>query len=542
MENKISYKLITYIFLISIAITSISTYIHIKEQYKNRLLRFEKSLDSIKENQIPVLTEALWRVDYKTVDIFLNTLTHSEGIIYVQIIENGKVTRSIGEKKISNTIEKNFEIIKQVNSEIYNIGKLTILADLDPLYKDLQNNVKGIVLTEVIKMLLLSILIVFLMKKLLTNPLEKIAIYANKISLKNLQTPLEIEKKEKEKYNELDIVSNSINTMRLNLLNQIEEKENLQNKYYQQLQEKIDERDHEIEERKKVENDILLLNETLEVKVYKRTRELKLRSMELEDSLKELKKTQENLIESEKMAGLGQLVAGVAHEINTPVGLSLTGITHFLSLSENLTNKYKNDELSQEEFEEFINISNELAKSININLEKTAQLVKSFKQVSVDQSSDEKRMFKIKEYLEEILLSIKNITKKTQIKINIDCDEEIETNTYAGAISQIITNLILNSLRHAYNKDSEGTIDIIIKEENENIIILFKDYGKGISKENLPKIFNPFFTTNREEGGSGLGLSIIYNLVTTKLKGTITCESKENKGTTFKIVFNRNIR
>jgi len=241
------------------------------------------------------------------------------------------------------------------------------------------------------------------------------------------------------------------------------------------------------------------------------------------------------------MAGLGQLVAGVAHEINTPVGLSLTGITHFLSLSEDLTKKYKNDELSQEEFEEFISISNELAKSININLEKTAQLVKSFKQVSVDQSSDEKRVFKIKEYLEEILLSIRNITKKTKIKINIDCDEKIEVNSYAGAISQIITNLILNSLRHAYNKNSEGNIDIIVKEKDENIIILFKDYGKGISKENLSKIFNPFFTTNREEGGSGLGLSIIYNLVTTKLKGTITCESKQNEETTFKIIFNKNV-
>lgn len=322
-------------------------------------------------------------------------------------------------------------------------------------------------------------------------------------------------------------------------INYFKEKEKLLNEHYEQLKEKIVERDDEIEARIKAEGEIRNLNETLENKVEHRTKELKKRSSELEDSMDKLKKTQDNLIESEKMASLGELVAGVAHEINTPVGLSLTGITHFISISENIAENYKGDNLTEEEFEDFIKTSNDLAKSININLQKTAHLVKSFKQVAVDQSSDEKRDFNFKEYVSEILLSINNVTKKSKIKINVECSNLINLNGYPGVISQVFTNLIMNSLKHAYVKDEENSIDIKIIDENDEITITFKDYGKGIKKENLSKIFNPFFTTKREAGGSGLGLSIIYNVITTKLNGTISCESVEGEGTTFKIVFPR---
>lgn len=312
-------------------------------------------------------------------------------------------------------------------------------------------------------------------------------------------------------------------------INYFKEKEKLLTEHHAQLEEKITQRDEEIKARKKAQEEIKVLNETLEQKVELRTKELK-------DSMDELKRTQENLIESEKMASLGELVAGVAHEINTPIGLSLTGITHFMSMSSKLEKDYKDGNLSEEEFEEFIQTSNELSKTININLEKTAQLVRSFKQVAVDQSSDEKREFNLCEYLEEILISLNNITKKTKIKINIECKKDILINSYAGVYSQIFTNLIMNSLKHAYEKDEENSIDIVVDENENSIMIFFKDYGKGIKKESLSKIFNPFFTTSRDNGGSGLGLSIVYNLVTTKLEGTISCESEEKKGSSFNLI------
>lgn len=318
------------------------------------------------------------------------------------------------------------------------------------------------------------------------------------------------------------------------------EKEKLLNEHYTQLEEKINQRDVEILQRKLAEKEIKNLNETLEQKVNSRTKQLKETNLELEKSMNGLKQAQDSLIESEKMASLGELVAGVAHEINTPVGISLTGITHFILSSNKISRQYEKDELSEEDFKEFIQTTNELAKSININLEKTVNLVRSFKQVAVDQSSDDKREFNLCKYFDEILLSINNITKKTNIDININCNQIILMNGYPGAISQIITNLIMNTIIHAYDEKEKGKIDITVKEENNQITIIYKDYGKGIKKGHQQKIFNPFFTTNREKGGSGLGLSIIYNLITTKLNGTITLASEEKIGTTFIISIPKN--
>ncbi len=320
-------------------------------------------------------------------------------------------------------------------------------------------------------------------------------------------------------------------------INYFEEKEKLLKEHYEQLKEKIIERDNEISARKTAEDEIRELNETLEHKVEDRTKQLRNINVKLNQSMIELKKTQDNLIEAEKMASLGELVAGVAHEINTPVGSSLTGITYFNSLSQDISKLYKEDNLSQEDFENFLKKSKELAKSININLEKTAKLVSSFKQVAVDQSSDDKRDFNMCEYIDEILLSLNNITKKTRIKIEKQCPNHLSIQSYPGVFSQVLTNFIINTTIHAYDKKEKGKIEIIINDKETDIELIYKDYGKGIKEENLAKVFNPFFTTNRESGGSGLGLSIIYNLITTKLHGTIKCESRVNEGTTFIIHF-----
>jgi len=275
----------------------------------------------------------------------------------------------------------------------------------------------------------------------------------------------------------------------------------------------------------------------LQEQILRRNEELEDSNNELEISLNNLKQTQNKLIESEKMASLGGLVAGVAHEINTPVGIGLTGITHFLNISEELEKKYNSDTMTQEDFEEYLKTAKQVATMINSNLMKTAELVKSFKQISVDQTSEEKREFKIKDYLEEILLSLNSILKKQKCTIKIDCDETLIINSYPGAFSQIVTNLIINSINHAFeNKESE-LINIDITKENDSIKLIYKDNGKGIKQTYLEKIFDPFFTTSRDKGGTGLGLNIIYNIVTNKLNGSITCKSEENLGVEFNINF-----
>ncbi|MFK5891918.1 MAG: transporter substrate-binding domain-containing protein [Pseudomonadota bacterium] len=272
---------------------------------------------------------------------------------------------------------------------------------------------------------------------------------------------------------------------------------------------------------------------TAKTKIEQTNDKLEYSNKTLKKTILNLKQTQEQLLASEKMAALGGLVAGVAHELNTPVGVGLTGISHLEDSTKNILVKHKNNNLSLEEFEEYLSISNSLSSLIHKNMKRAAQLVMSFKQVAVDQSSEEKRIFNLNDYMYEILESIHSLTKKTQLKIKLKCSKNININSYPGAYSQVISNLIMNSIIHGFKKNEKGNILINIKKQNETITLIFEDDGKGISKENLPKIFDPFFTTKRNTGGSGLGLNIIYNIVTSTLNGTISCESEENKGTKF---------
>jgi len=293
----------------------------------------------------------------------------------------------------------------------------------------------------------------------------------------------------------------------------------------------------DITELNNVTKELNEINKTLEEKIKDRTEDLEKSNDELEQTISNLIQTQKMLVEAEKMASLGGLVAGVAHELNTPVGNGLMGITHFLQISKKLEKDYSNEIMTQSDFEEFIKISIDLAQQININLKKTALLVKNFKQVSVDQTSEQKREFNLKLYLEEIIYSLNYLIKQTHLKIHIQCDENIDLNSYPGAYSQILTNLITNSIRHAFGKEEEGVINIKVQINPSNHLeITYTDNGKGISEENLPKIFDPFFTTNREDGGTGLGLNIVYNIVMSTLKGTIQCNSIENEGVTFVII------
>jgi len=291
------------------------------------------------------------------------------------------------------------------------------------------------------------------------------------------------------------------------------------------------------------------LNVTLEEKVQSRTQKLQdamqalgKQKRDVLKTLTELRHAQNQLIEVEKMASLGALVAGVAHEINTPVGISYTGITHLIRSSRKLLASYENSTMSEDDFHEYFEDTKEFHIIIEANLVRAANLIKSFKQVAVDQSSEKMREFNVAEYINETLLSLKNRFKNRSISLNINCDEHLIIKSYPGIWSQIFTNLILNSLLHGFDKDDIGSIDITITTKNKMIIVDYKDSGKGIKKENLKQIFEPFFTTARAEGGSGLGLHIVYNLITSTLQGTIKCQSTLYEGVHFTIEIPLNIK
>jgi len=291
----------------------------------------------------------------------------------------------------------------------------------------------------------------------------------------------------------------------------------------------------DITERKKAQGQILSMNADLERRVRARTQDLQTANTQLENFIVTLRETQKQLVQSEKMAALGGLVAGVAHEINTPIGVGVTAASHLALKLQEYSQRYQDGQLTRNEFETMLATGLESSEMVLANLERAAELISSFKQVAVDQSSDERRAFKLKNYIEEVLQSLTPKLKRTQHTVAINCEEDVSLYSYPGAFSQIITNLFMNSLVHGFDEIAAGTINIDIIRQNDWVCIKYADNGKGIPQSYIDKIFDPFFTTKRGSGGTGLGMHIVFNLVTHTLGGRIECFSPPNEGVVFKI-------
>ena len=289
----------------------------------------------------------------------------------------------------------------------------------------------------------------------------------------------------------------------------------------------------DISERKKAERDLLGLTETLEQRVADRTGLLELTNRELMATLDQLQRMQDHLVESEKMASLGELIAGIAHEINTPVGIAYTASTHLDKTTRDFAKLFADGTMKRSDLQDFMDTCLESTRLLVSNLNRASELIRSFKQVAIDQSGEAKREFTLRPYIEEVLLSLRPVLKNTNHTMQISGDRELVLNSFPGAFSQIFTNLITNSINHAYDEGGAGTLLISFAQEGKRLQLTYHDDGSGISNDNLEHVFSPFFTTNREKGGSGLGLHIVYNIVTQRLHGTIICESGKGQGTTF---------
>lgn len=283
---------------------------------------------------------------------------------------------------------------------------------------------------------------------------------------------------------------------------------------------------------------LLTDNTALQREIAERLRiekELAQANIELNTSLDELKRMQAYLVQSEKMAALGGLVAGVAHEINTPVGISLTASSYLAEATKQFITLCQDGTVRKQDLKHYLEALAQSSAIIQVNLERAAQLIQSFKQVSLDQVTEDQRVFNVKKYLEEILLSLHAKTKSTKHHITIDCPADLMINGFPGAFAQVVTNLIMNSLIHAYEPEAEGNIHLQLQRENEHMLFTYSDDGAGMPQAVLNNIFEPFFTTKRGSGCSGLGLYTVYRIITQKFGGTIECDSAPGKGAIFRI-------
>lgn len=272
------------------------------------------------------------------------------------------------------------------------------------------------------------------------------------------------------------------------------------------------------------------LNDELESRVTERTRALSQSNHELEFTVDELRLAQRQLVESEKMAALGNLVAGIAHEINTPIGIGVTAASHLETESKRFAERIDAGQLSRSELGRYVEESRASSALILANLTRASRLIGSFKQVAVDQSDEAAREIDLKRYLEEVLTSLQPALKQTSHSIELKCPEGVLLLTYPGALSQIVVNLVMNSLQHAFAGIEHGHMLLHCETYDQEWLLLYRDDGVGMSEAVCARIFEPFFTTRRGQGGSGLGMHVVYNLVTQRLHGSIDCLSEPGRG------------
>jgi len=368
-------------------------------------------------------------------------------------------------------------------------------------------------------------------------------------------------------------ITKELDDSRIQLINNVDSLDNLKNDI-QQKEHSIDNLEIQINERKKVLNNLEIKHATQEQEITKQSsviqrqyifliltvvatfsiliiliviyksrktlhkvnRELQVNIEALAEANIKLSTAQAQLVESAKMAALGGLVAGVAHEINTPIGVSVTATSHLADQIDLFDNEYKTGQLKKSSLENLLLDAKDSCGMLTRNLRRASELINNFKQVAVDQSSEDRREFELESYIEELIQSLRPQFKQGNHSIHLTSNSKISLNNFPGVIAQIITNLIMNSLNHGFKNKTHGEIFINLAIENNEIMIDYRDKGIGLTEKQREKVFDPFYTTARATGGSGLGMSISYNLITSKLNGTFNCLANSD-GAHFLITF-----
>ena len=262
----------------------------------------------------------------------------------------------------------------------------------------------------------------------------------------------------------------------------------------------------------------------------------------LDRTMDDLRTAQSHLVQTEKMVALGSLVAGVAHEINSPLGVAVTASSLLADRTRDLARSFDAGQVRRADFERYLHTATEVTTSMQTNLDRAARLVSSFKQVAVDQASEDHRPFPLRAYLDEVMQSLSVSLRKAGLEASVECPDDIMVVGFPGAFGQLLTNLTMNSMLHAYDPGQRGRLVIRVQPlGGDQVELIFADNGRGMPHAVQTRIFEPFFTTARGRGSTGLGLHIVFNLVTQRLKGRIAVESAPGQGTTFFIRFPRTV-
>lgn len=504
INNKLSQRLLTYILLCSVFFSICSTLIQLYASFQDDLLLLEERFVNIEKSYIPSIATSLWDFNEPLVAVQLKGIVDLPDIRLVKISNDFDYQRQFGQPEVDVKKVVEYPIVYAENI----VGKLTVYADYQDIYRRLYQQAGFILLNETIKIFLFTFFILFIVNQLITRHLFRITLYAQQLDSTNLEQELKLAKRYKNK-DELDYLVDAINVMRITLKSEISKIED-------------------------AENALLALNGELEVKVHDRTSKLAESNSQLQQSFDDLTLAKDKIVQSEKMASLGQLVAGVAHEVNTPLGICVTSITALREKVESLQASIRNEKLTKSSLVNTLDLLNEYQQIIERSLIKSVDLIRSFKSVAVEQHTDPEVEINLSRHVNDVVNTVKTMFKSKKYHIKIEIDEKLNLVTYPSAWNQILTNFMVNSHIHGFESVREGEMSINFTLSNGYLTLVYQDNGNGISNEVKHKVFDPFITTKRGQGGSGLGLNIVFNLVDAKLGGTIKCVDVE-KGVCFKV-------
>ncbi|MTJ02131.1 ATP-binding protein [Idiomarina piscisalsi] len=568
--KSISSSLLTRVLSVYFVLTFIVTAVQIGAEYFDTKRILIAELQNQQRTFNGSLTRSLWEFNSDQIDSIADGLIGIPAIAGVLIRDDaGNILVQLGETaEMSDLPEETSEgvllperngvfgyhssLIFEFSGHSTKVGDVSLFSTRDIAIDRIKVSLGFIIGNALIKSTFLIILFTVAFSRMLSRPLNDLTQQIKSFRLDNLERS-RIRLKDQHN-NELVLIEQAYNQLLDNIEEYQADLDRTQNKL-KAANRQLDEQNAileqevarktsrlsqvmlDLEQRK---NELEMRQEKLEREIsQRRTMENTLRqsNQRLESSLNHLRETQQQLIESEKMASLGGLVAGITHDVNTPIGISVTAASYLREKLDSLDTALTNKELTQPQLQKFIEEGRESLSLLDNNLHRASDLISSFKQVAVDQASDAIRDINVKRYIEELIQSLQPHLKKTLHKIELNCADDLFIRCPAGALSQIFTNLILNSLRHAFDGIEQGTMTINIELRDSQLHVVYEDNGNGLSEENLSKLFDPFFTTKLNDGGSGLGTHIVRNLVTQTLKGDIDATSEPGHGLTYTFSF-----
>lgn len=499
---------------------SISTYLDVKEQKQLIINKLDMIAEIIAFNaQITLIFE-----DRKTEEKRLKSFHKVELVKNIHIYDIDDVTKkpvfftsynasktppvplkvnSIEALKTAKVTDDYIELIKPVNYE----GKIEGYVYIRGSLERLNEYIKRKVLVDILLTLTVLLLVLFVaraIQKRIASPIEDLSALLQDVSKNhNYNT-----RASNNYIEEINTLSNNLNIMLARTQNQIER--------------------HEADKQ-----EIKLLNQSLEEKVNQRTIALREANQELLNTLERMHQYQNQIVENEKMASLGQMVAGVAHEVNTPIGLGVTGSTLLRDKLSDIKTAFEMKTLTSKQLERFIHDGVENLDLIYRNLNRAAELISNFKRVAVSQDLELSSNINVPTLLNNIMTAMSADLASKQPAIDVQCDKELIISSKAGPLQQVFEQLISNSLIHAFKDSIDNEISILVEQSNGRLTITYSDNGSGVPMSIRKRIFDPFVTTKRGEGGSGLGMHLVYNLVTQALEGNISLDENYDLGTRF---------